>query len=101
MIPTYNHGQQFTPTTLTLDSGVTRPPSLLSEADLLSCMDNAGIGTDATMHDHIKKLLDRFYATKDSNMRFSPTKLVTSSFLSEIIYYIMTTGLSLFPVYMS
>ncbi|RRT79991.1 hypothetical protein B296_00009475, partial [Ensete ventricosum] len=24
---------------LTLDSGVTRPPPLLSEADLLSCMD--------------------------------------------------------------
>ncbi|PIM98077.1 DNA topoisomerase [Handroanthus impetiginosus] len=75
VIPTYNHGQQFTPTTLALDSGVTRPPPLLSEADLLSCMDKAGIGTDATMHDHIKKLLDRFYATKDSSMRFSPTKL--------------------------
>lgn len=66
---------QFTPTTLTLDSGVTRPPPLLSEADLLSCMDKAGIGTDATMHDHIKKLLDRFYATKDANTHFSPTKL--------------------------
>ncbi|GMP26631.1 hypothetical protein CsSME_00002997 [Camellia sinensis var. sinensis] len=66
---------QFIPTTLTLDSGVTRPPSLLSEADLLNCMDKAGIGTDATMHDHIKKLLDRFYATKDSNTRFSPTNL--------------------------
>ncbi|CAI9777537.1 unnamed protein product [Fraxinus pennsylvanica] len=75
MIPTYNFGQQFTPATLTLDSGVTRPPPPLSEADLLSCMDKAGIGTDATMHDHIKKLLDRFYATKDSNTRFSPTKL--------------------------
>ncbi|XP_059656323.1 DNA topoisomerase 3-alpha [Cornus florida] len=75
MIPTYTFGQQFIPTTLTLDSGVTRPPPLLSEADLLSCMDKAGIGTDATMHDHIKKLLDRFYATKDSNTRFSPTNL--------------------------
>jgi hypothetical protein len=30
------------------------------------------------MHDHIKKLLDRFYATKDLNTRFSPTNLVTS-----------------------
>jgi len=30
---------QFVPTTLTLDSGVTRPPPLLAEADLLSCMD--------------------------------------------------------------
>ncbi|CAM9000781.1 unnamed protein product [Rhodiola kirilowii] len=75
MIPRYDVGQQFIPTTLTLDSGVTRPPALLSEADLLSCMDKAGIGTDATMHDHIKKLLDRFYATKDANTRFSPTNL--------------------------
>ncbi|XP_021641234.1 DNA topoisomerase 3-alpha isoform X3 [Hevea brasiliensis] len=65
----------FIPTTLTLDSGVTRPPPLLSEADLLGCMDKAGIGTDATMHDHIKKLLDRFYATKDTSTRFSPTNL--------------------------
>ncbi|XP_010270299.1 PREDICTED: DNA topoisomerase 3-alpha [Nelumbo nucifera] len=75
MIPTYSVGQQFIPTALTLDSGVTRPPPLLSEADLLNCMDKAGIGTDATMHDHIKKLLDRCYATKDSNTRFSPTNL--------------------------
>ncbi|CAL9117466.1 unnamed protein product [Musa textilis] len=75
IVPTYTIGQQFIPTRLTLDSGVTRPPPLLSEADLLSCMDKAGIGTDATMHDHIKKLLDRCYATKDSNTRFSPTNL--------------------------
>uniref|UniRef100_A0A7N0U0N6 DNA topoisomerase n=1 Tax=Kalanchoe fedtschenkoi TaxID=63787 RepID=A0A7N0U0N6_KALFE len=75
LLPRYDVGQQFIPTALTLDSGVTRPPALLSEADLLSCMDKAGIGTDATMHDHIKKLLDRFYATKDANTRFSPTHL--------------------------
>jgi hypothetical protein len=37
----------------------------------------AGIGTDATMHDHIKKLLDRYYATKDANTRFCPTTLVS------------------------
>lgn len=75
LIPTYTIGQQFIPTTLILDSGVTRPPPLLSEADLLSYMDKEGIGTDATMHDHIKKLLDRFYATKDANTRFTPTNL--------------------------
>ncbi|XP_010546323.1 PREDICTED: DNA topoisomerase 3-alpha isoform X2 [Tarenaya hassleriana] len=75
VIPKYERGQQFIPTTLTLDSAVTRPPPLLSEADLLSCMDKAGIGTDATMHDHIKKLLDRGYATKDTNTRFCPTNL--------------------------
>ncbi|KAG7607197.1 DNA topoisomerase 3-alpha [Arabidopsis thaliana] len=75
VIPVYEKGQQFIPTTLTLDAAVTRPPPLLCEADLLSCMDKAGIGTDATMHDHIKKLLDRGYATKDANTRFSPTNL--------------------------
>ncbi|CAN0910833.1 DNA topoisomerase 3-alpha [Linum grandiflorum] len=75
VLPTFTHGQQFIPATLTLDSGVTRPPPLLSEADLLGCMDKAGIGTDATMHDHIKKLLDRYYVTKDTNTRFSPTNL--------------------------
>ncbi|XP_047327780.1 DNA topoisomerase 3-alpha [Impatiens glandulifera] len=75
LVPVYTPGQQFVPTTLTLDSGVTRPPLLLSEEDLLNLMDKAGIGTDATMHDHIKKLLDRSYAVKDSNMRFSPTNL--------------------------
>ncbi|XP_050372382.1 DNA topoisomerase 3-alpha isoform X3 [Argentina anserina] len=39
LLPTYAVGQQFMPTTLTLDSGITRPPPLLSEADLLGCMD--------------------------------------------------------------
>ncbi|KHN09630.1 DNA topoisomerase 3-alpha [Glycine soja] len=80
MIPTYTNGQQFNPTKLTLESGVTRPPPLLSEADLLSYMDReeAKIGTDATMQDHIKKMLDRSYATKDSSTRFTPTNLVSS-----------------------
>ncbi|CAJ1974813.1 unnamed protein product [Sphenostylis stenocarpa] len=77
------HRNLFIPTTLILDSGVTRPPPLLSEADLLSCMDKEGIGTDATMHDHIKKLLDRFYATKDANTRFTPTNLFC---LEELLY---------------
>ncbi|XP_057856163.2 DNA topoisomerase 3-alpha isoform X2 [Cryptomeria japonica] len=75
VIPTFIRGQQFVPTRLTLDASVTRPPPLLSEADLLGCMDKAGIGTDATMHDHIKKLLDRCYVTKDPNTRFCPTNL--------------------------
>ncbi|GKB11849.1 DNA topoisomerase 3-alpha isoform X1 [Tanacetum coccineum] len=74
LIPNYTVGQQFTPTSMTLESGVTRPPPLLSESDLLDCMDKAGIGTDATMHDHIKKLTDRFYATKEGS-QFKPTNL--------------------------
>lgn len=74
-IPNFEVGQQFIPTRLTLEAGRTQPPPLLSEADLISLMDKAGIGTDATMHDHIKKLLDRCYATKDAQTRFCPTTL--------------------------
>ncbi|CAK9208461.1 unnamed protein product [Sphagnum troendelagicum] len=74
-IPNFEVGQQFVPTRLTLDVSKTQPPTLLTEADLINLMDKAGIGTDATMHDHIKKLLDRCYATKDANTRFCPTTL--------------------------
>ncbi|EFJ13984.1 hypothetical protein SELMODRAFT_121488 [Selaginella moellendorffii] len=74
-LPNFDLGQQFIPTRLTLDAGRTQPPPLLSEADLIALMDKEGIGTDATMHDHIKKLLDRRYATKDAQTRFCPTNL--------------------------
>nr|XP_043611083.1 DNA topoisomerase 3-alpha [Erigeron canadensis] len=74
LIPSYTIGQQFTPTSMTLESGITRPPPLLSESDLLELMFRKGIGTDATMHDHIKKLTDRFYATKEA-LHFKPTNL--------------------------
>jgi DNA topoisomerase-3 len=35
---------------------MTHAPSHLNEADLLALMDDNGIGTDATMHEHIKKI---------------------------------------------
>ncbi|KAK8055466.1 DNA topoisomerase III, partial [Apiospora rasikravindrae] len=41
----------------TLDS----PPSYLTEADLIALMDANGIGTDATMAEHIQKIQDRDY----------------------------------------
>lgn len=49
--------------------------SLVLWTSSLTGAKQAGIGTDATMHDHIKKLLDRCYATKDANTRFCPTTL--------------------------
>ena len=64
-------------------------------SDSLSCCFQAGIGTDATMHEHIKKLLDRCYATKDANARFSPTNLVrfmpyeSSIILLHTSYYVV------------
>lgn len=39
------------------------------------------------MHDHIKKLLDRGYATKNDNMQFSPTNLVADMILKLSIFF--------------
>ncbi|CAE8596512.1 unnamed protein product [Polarella glacialis] len=53
----------------------TQPPPLLSEADLISAMDRTGIGTDATMHEHISKIQIRKYAIKNADDRLEPCKL--------------------------
>ena len=59
--------------------GATQPPPRLSERDLISLMERHGIGTDATVAEHIQKQLDRGYATKDHNLTFWPTPLGVSS----------------------
>lgn len=37
----------------------------MGEADLISAMDSHGIGTDATIHQHIKTIFDRKYVKMD------------------------------------
>jgi len=84
-LPAFVVGQRLVPLELTLRSGATQPPPRLAEGDLLAAMDRHGIGTDATMVDHIKTLLTRKYATKEApassggggggNDGFSPTPL--------------------------
>jgi DNA topoisomerase-3 len=39
-----------------IKNGKTIPPNLLSESELITLMDNNGIGTDATIHEHIKTI---------------------------------------------
>ena len=58
-----------------MKDGSTSAPLLLSESDLITCMDKNGIGTDATIHEHIKKILARRYALKTRDSRFIPTRL--------------------------
>ncbi|OEH80669.1 DNA topoisomerase iii [Cyclospora cayetanensis] len=60
---------------VTLHEGSTQPPSLLSEADLIDKMDKHGIGTDATMHEHIRTIQERNYAIKTELQQFKPTDL--------------------------
>lgn len=58
-----------------MQSGSTTRPDLLSEPELIGTMDKNQIGTDATIHEHISKILDRKYAIKTTTHRFHPTKL--------------------------
>lgn len=55
--------------------GQTEPPNLLSEEELIDLMDRHGIGTDATMHEHIKTVQDRGYCGKDASAKFHPSPL--------------------------
>ena len=56
--------QLVTPVTANLRFLEKQPPELLSEDELIAVMDKNGIGTDATMAEHIKKIQDRNYALK-------------------------------------
>ncbi|KAI9005485.1 DNA topoisomerase [Phycomyces nitens] len=70
----YSLHERFTPTALELKSGRTEAPNLLTEYDLISLMEKHEIGTDATIAEHIQKILDRGYAFK-VNQYFRPSSL--------------------------
>ena len=75
-LPVFLQGQTFTPAEIRLVESSTQPPPRMRESDLLAKMDTYGIGTDATVADHIAKQLDRGYAVKDeASLTFAPTAL--------------------------
>lgn len=59
LLPEFAVGQVFVPSSLLLRESKTHAPPLLSEADLISLMDANGIGTDATIAEHISKVQQR------------------------------------------
>ncbi|GAA5824127.1 hypothetical protein JCM5353_006152 [Sporobolomyces roseus] len=63
-LPDFQIGEQFEPDELELKEGMTSQPNLLTEADLVGLMDKNGIGTDATIAEHIAKIIDRAYVMK-------------------------------------
>ena len=74
-LPRVAVGSRIIPTSLQMKDGQTSPPQLISEVELIALMDRNGIGTDATIAQHITTILDRNYAEKDGSQRFHPTKL--------------------------
>ncbi|KAM5479245.1 DNA topoisomerase [Microsporum canis] len=60
-LPPFIEGEVFEPTEAILSEGKTLPPGYLTEPDLLALMNANGIGTDATMADHIVTIIDRQY----------------------------------------
>jgi DNA topoisomerase-3 len=74
VMPNFVQGERFTPT-LRMSGGTTSAPQHLTEAQLITLMDKSGIGTDATIPEHIKKMLDRNYASKEAGQKFIPTNL--------------------------
>lgn len=61
-LPQYTVGDMFEPTAANMLDGKTTAPGYLTEPELISLMDANGIGTDATMADHIDKIKVREYA---------------------------------------
>lgn len=81
-IPDFQVGNTFIPHKLMIEEGVTEPPSLLTESNLLTLMDRYNIGTDATMHEHIENIQKRNYAFKNEKSFFIPTNLGLALILS-------------------
>lgn len=74
-VPSVTRGQHLHAVALMLAEGTTTPPELLQESELIALMDRNGIGTDATIAQHIATIQRRAYAVQLANGRFAPTPL--------------------------
>ncbi|XP_035316190.1 DNA topoisomerase 3-alpha isoform X2 [Cricetulus griseus] len=75
LLPVYEQGFSFQPSTVEMVDGETSPPQLLTEADLIALMEKHGIGTDATHAEHIETIKARMYVGLTSDKRFLPGHL--------------------------
>lgn len=68
-LPDFREGEVFEPTEARIHEGKTRPPGYLTEPELIALMDANGIGTDATMAEHIAKIKERKYVETRAQAR--------------------------------
>ena len=82
-LPPYQLNESFEPTEARMTEGKTTAPQFLTEPELLGLMDANGIGTDATMADHVAMIKDRDYVAsrprpgggRNAVHEFIPTRL--------------------------
>lgn len=72
-LPKFFMRETFEPTEANITEGETSPPGYLTEPELISLMDANGIGTDATMAEHIAKIKERQYVMTQSRAGGVPT----------------------------
>lgn len=65
-LPSFEEGEAVNITNGKLKEGKTTGPQHMTEPELIALMDLNGIGTDATMADHIEKIFNRKYVTQAS-----------------------------------
>jgi DNA topoisomerase-3 len=63
-IPDFTPNEKLPVKECLLQEGKTTPPGYLTEPELIALMDANGIGTDATMAEHIEKIVERAYVIK-------------------------------------
>jgi DNA topoisomerase III len=63
-LPQFTQGEMLMPERLEMVPGETSSPRYITEPELIGLMDVNGIGTDATMADHIEKIIERQYVFK-------------------------------------
>lgn len=82
-LPSFTLHEEFEPASANITDGKTSAPGYLTEPELIGLMDANGIGTDATMAEHISKIKQREYVAtrprrgggRNSVREFVPTQL--------------------------
>eukprot|EP00727_Mastigamoeba_balamuthi_P009279 m51a1_g4974 putative dna topoisomerase iii (1265) ;mRNA; r:13124-18365 len=74
-LPRLAAGERVAPAAVEMTAGTTEPPQLITEPELIAAMDKNGIGTDATIAEHISRIETRGYAERVDGVHFCPTTL--------------------------
>ena len=75
ILPNFSTGDLISNWQGTLVESSVCPPELLTESGLIACMDRNQIGTDATIHEHIQKVLERRYVIEIKGKKLVPSFL--------------------------